>query len=261
MSLPRLFVSHSTLDNAWCRPMVNALTALGYDVWFDEQQLQGGMNWVQNIAQSLQQHDIVIVIMTPASWASAWVQEEINLAIATQKPIIPVRLKPTDVSGFLLTRQWIDAVDQESVPIARKIVGLLNQVAPEQETRVRQSVAAPELVPPFMQALGFVGTRIDGIALVTPPLCKIPGGPAVLGTDHQREPDFTSEARQHTVDVAPFALATYPVTVLEYWYAVAAGAPPPQEWERQSQHPHYPVVSISWKMALAYANWLATVKG
>ena len=41
----RLFLSHSTRDNAWCRVLLAALKDAGYDVWYDEQGLTGGAEW------------------------------------------------------------------------------------------------------------------------------------------------------------------------------------------------------------------------
>lgn len=268
MSLPRVFLSHSTQDNVWCRPFVAALQAVGYDLFFDEQGLTGSVQWVNTLQSELQAREIFIIALTPTAWASRWVQEEIQLAIATRiatrRTIIPIRLEPTQVEGFLLTRQWVDAVGQDSASVARQVIALLQSaVVVPPPPKVRQIVPAPQLVPPIMQNLGYSGLIIDGVMVVLPPLCDVPAGPFLLGTDPHREPQFAeSEDRQRVVTVSAFQMAKYPVTVLEYYYAIQSGAlREPVGWERQYPRPNHPVVQISWKSALAYVAWLRDVTG
>jgi hypothetical protein len=42
MAQTRIYVSHSSKDNDLARQFAAALTAIGYDVWYDETGLQGG---------------------------------------------------------------------------------------------------------------------------------------------------------------------------------------------------------------------------
>ena len=67
----------------------------------------------------------------------------------------------------------------------------------------------------------------------------------------------------HSIYVAGFALAKYPVTNAAYRSFVAAtGHLPPRDWpdgdpvERLQEHP---VVTVSWYDALAYCHWLSAV--
>ena len=101
MSATRLFVSHSSQDNDWCRPFVAALTSAdpSLDVWYDEHGLSGGSAWVQTLQQELQARDVVVLILTPDSLASQWVQEEMQLALATRRTILPVMHKPSNLTA------------------------------------------------------------------------------------------------------------------------------------------------------------------
>jgi tetratricopeptide (TPR) repeat protein len=122
MGQTTIFVSHSHQDNDWCRPFVEALKSVGYDVWYDEQGLQGGAQWVATIQTEVQARDVFIVILTPEAWASQWVQDELQLAIATRRRVLPVLLRNCQVDGFLLTTQWVTVIGEEPPVAARSVI-------------------------------------------------------------------------------------------------------------------------------------------
>ncbi|HEY7019792.1 MAG TPA: toll/interleukin-1 receptor domain-containing protein [Ktedonobacterales bacterium] len=122
MAQTRIFVSHSSKDNDWARPFAAALTAIGYDVWYDEKGLQGGDSWVASIQHEVETRDVFVLVLTPEAWESEWVQDELQLAIATRRRILPVLLRNTQVSGFLLTTQWITVIGAEPQAAARAAV-------------------------------------------------------------------------------------------------------------------------------------------
>lgn len=264
MPQTRIFLSHSTQDNEWCRPLVATLKANGFDVWYDEQGLTGGSAWVETLQGEVQARDVFIVILSPEAWSSPWVQEEVQLAIATRRMILPVLHKPTQVGGFLMTRQWIDATSLDPQTTAQRIVGALSVGAVfPQPAPPKQVTLAPQILPWPLPQLGFVGRIIDGVEVITPPLCDVPAGPFLAGADRRRDPEASdSDPEPHVVDVPAFRIARYPVTVAEYACAVRVGAMrAPRDWDRQSQRPHHPVVRMSWKNAIDYAAWLAQTTG
>lgn len=98
----RVFVSHSHKDAAWCDPFVDALASYGIDIWYDRQSLRAGAQWVRTIEDELSTCDVFLVVLTPESWASDWVREELALAFASKKRIIGIMQMPTQVSGFIV---------------------------------------------------------------------------------------------------------------------------------------------------------------
>lgn len=260
----RLFVSHSTQDNPWCRDLVAALTAAGLDVWYDERGLTGGINWVETLQREVQARDVLLLILSPEAWASPWVQEEVQLAIATRRTILPVMHRPTQVEGFLLTRQWVDVVGLSGALAAERVLAALGSpVVFPTPAAPKTAVPAPQLVPPRLQQLGFVGRTVDGVEVITPPMVEVSAGPFLMGSDPRRDPEAgDAELPQRSVELGVYWIARFPVTVAEYACAVRTLAlREPAEWARQSARPDHPVVQVSWKNALAYARWLAAATG
>jgi hypothetical protein len=60
------------------------------------------------------------------------------------------------------------------------------------------------------------------------------------------------------VDLAPFRIGKYPVTVAQYLTFVEEGTAPdrePENWDDQQEHPNWPVVNVTWHQAAAYCAW------
>jgi len=115
----------------------------------------------------------------------------------------------------------------------------------------------------LMQVMDKAGQ--DQYRYVVPPICEVPAGSFLMGSDKQHDPEAEdNELPPHEMTLPAYEIARYPLTVAEYTCAVLAGAvPAPQcdgrvTWQGQRDHP---VVSITWFDAKAYARWLAKVTG
>lgn len=73
-----VFVSHAHADNALCNRYVEALRACGLDVWYDRTNMQDGQRLSEQIETQLEQRTALVVMLTPASLASYWVNLEVS---------------------------------------------------------------------------------------------------------------------------------------------------------------------------------------
>lgn len=270
MPLPRIFVSHSHHDNYWCRPFVQGLQADGLDVWYDEKGLGAGADWVATIQHELQTRDVFLLIITPESWASAWVQDEMKLALATRRQIVPVLHKPTQIDGFILTKQHINVTDlvpeAASARVARAIRESVSPSVPA--AALPHVVPAPHIMPISLYNLGFLGREINGVEVIVPPTRDVSAGDFRMGSDKQFDPQaFDNELPQHVVHLDAFQIATFPVTIAEYACAVNASAVnmPTDvgivQWAKQLTQQDHPIIGVSWNDAMTYAAWLSHVTG
>jgi hypothetical protein len=77
-------------DRELARTVAERLETLGVRLWMDVRDLQGGANWDNEIIAAIGRADFSLVLATPASAASEFVQREIDLILQTRKPVFPV---------------------------------------------------------------------------------------------------------------------------------------------------------------------------
>lgn len=76
------------------------------------------------------------------------------------------------------------------------------------------------------------------------------------GRNYDQE-DYGDEPLRE-VNLKPFRIGKYPVTVAQYLEFVEDGNVPgrvPDRWEKQQEHPNWPVVNVTWHQAAAYCEW------
>ncbi len=88
-----IFISYARTDRPRVAPLADALTAQGYDVWWDAL-IEGGAGFAATIEAKLEAADAVIVVWSATSVASDWVRDEAAHA-RDRKRIVPVSLDGT----------------------------------------------------------------------------------------------------------------------------------------------------------------------
>jgi TolB-like protein/Flp pilus assembly protein TadD len=110
-----IFVSYSRADKARVAPLVAALEAEGWSVWWDPE-ISPGQDFDSLIAGALEAAKAVIVVWTPASVASRWVRGEARIG-AERGILVPARFEraelpidvraihTTDLDGWMQNRE------------------------------------------------------------------------------------------------------------------------------------------------------------
>src|SRR5579862_4804854 len=131
-----LFVSYARADKARVAPLVSALEAQGWSIWWDPE-ITPGQEFDSLIASQLKQTRAVIVVWTPASVQSRWVRGEARVG-ADRGILAPVRFDgaelPIDVRAIhtIDLDDWgSDAGSPAFQQVLRAVGGLLGQ-APSQ---------------------------------------------------------------------------------------------------------------------------------
>lgn len=88
----QIFISYNRSDTEYAHQLADALQKRGFNVWIDAR-LDYGTQWPQEIQKQLDACDAFIVIMTPRSFESEWVQSELQRAKRKLKPIFPLLLE------------------------------------------------------------------------------------------------------------------------------------------------------------------------
>jgi len=106
--MSKIFISYSRKDIDFARKLAGDLETAGYDVWWDITDLQGGDDWVRTIPNAIATSQYVIVVLTPNSIESEWVEKEYTQSLTLRKKIIPIMLVPTSVPFALNTINFVN---------------------------------------------------------------------------------------------------------------------------------------------------------
>ena len=122
----QLFISYSRDDNSFVYDFVEKLrNEAGHYVWIDRE-LLGGQHWWDSILDNIENCECFILFLTPHSIASAFCNEELKYALALNKEIVPIRLKPCTPPEALRTIQYIVADSLSPSAILLRAVRALN---------------------------------------------------------------------------------------------------------------------------------------
>ncbi|MFZ5821402.1 MAG: SUMF1/EgtB/PvdO family nonheme iron enzyme [Chloroflexota bacterium] len=284
MSRPlRVFLCHSSHDKPAVRALYQRLRAEGWiQPWFDEEELYPGQDWNLEIEKAIEATDVIIVCLSNNSITQeGYVQREIRIALdyADYKPegtlfIIPVRLQECTPPKRLARWQYADYFEgQRERGVERLLVSLQRRADSlgleyDPADRAARPVKAP--APQKSQAAGrSEGTPKPVVRPASPPappgkitlsngmeFLRAPAGAFLMGSADDDQLAYDDEKPQHSVEIPyDYWMARYPVTNTLYnAYVAAKGIKHPvKDWEGKKDHP---VVSVSWKDALAYCRWL-----
>ncbi|MGB7342471.1 MAG: DarT ssDNA thymidine ADP-ribosyltransferase family protein [Phototrophicaceae bacterium] len=87
----KIFISYGRKDAGdLANRLKDDLMAVGYSVWLDLNQIQGGADWSQQIEDAIEQSDIMLALLSPASYNSQWCRAEQLRATRKGKRLIPL---------------------------------------------------------------------------------------------------------------------------------------------------------------------------
>jgi formylglycine-generating enzyme required for sulfatase activity len=109
-----VFISYSKKDRSYARKLADALLNQGFDVWFDAK-IDYGENWERAIFKAIDGCGAFVVIMSPDSYESVWVQRECHHAEKRQKPPFPLLLDGEEFPRYGLT-QYVNVSGQMLPP-------------------------------------------------------------------------------------------------------------------------------------------------
>jgi hypothetical protein len=108
-----IFISYSRKDQDYTRKLADELRKRKFDVWMDDR-INFGSRWWKVIEEAIIESKAVVLVMSPHSFSSKWVEKEYMLADDEKKPIFPLLLSGNRFPYFVNT-QWID-VSEGKIP-------------------------------------------------------------------------------------------------------------------------------------------------
>ena len=110
-----VFLSHTKSDKPFVRELAKDLDNHGIKCWLDEAEIKIGQPLIETIRQSIDEVDYVVVVLSPDSVASSWVQREVEEAISQEKQgrvkVLPLMYRTCDPPSLLLGKVHADFTD------------------------------------------------------------------------------------------------------------------------------------------------------
>jgi hypothetical protein len=131
-----VFVCHASQDAGMAQRAVAALEAAGLPCWIAPRDIDAGENYTRAILEALDAARAIVLVFSSATNESPHVARELETAVSSGRPIIPVRLERVEPSPslryFIGTSQWLDvggASDDWSPTLVRAVRRAIGQDA------------------------------------------------------------------------------------------------------------------------------------
>lgn len=101
-----VFICYSKLDGVVAGKIYDLFeTYCGYDVFLAHEELSPSDEWPEEILKKLKKTDFVVAIISTNFFVSSFANQEIGLALAYGKKIIPISIDGSDPKGFIDKKQ------------------------------------------------------------------------------------------------------------------------------------------------------------
>lgn len=151
-----IFTSYSTKDADKLHPVVNLLSTIqGVRVFFAERSILPGSIINQTIMENIKNADVFLVFFSESAVQSSYVQQEIGVAKANNKMIIPILLDSTKPTGMLEGINYLNFSDptKQQAEMQRLYSSILDNIQKKKKDR---AIAALGLL-----ALGYLLLKED----------------------------------------------------------------------------------------------------
>ena len=123
--MTQVFISYSRKDIKFARRLAGDLERAGFDVWWDVSDLKGGDDWVRFIPAAIEASQYFVVLLSPNSLQSEWVEKEYSYAIRHRKKIVPAMIKQCHVPFALHTINYVDFINVDYATGVNKLLDAL----------------------------------------------------------------------------------------------------------------------------------------
>jgi hypothetical protein len=164
--MQKVFISYSRKDIDFARKLADDLEKTGFEVWWDISDLKGGDDWVRVIPSAIEASQYFIILLSPDSVASQWVEREYLHALNSRLKVLPLLIRPCSVPFALANINYIDFTGPDPVANLNRLLADINYTGERvQET----ALANKSLLPPSLDKhkYALLGGLILGIILLS----------------------------------------------------------------------------------------------
>ncbi|MEM9739895.1 MAG: toll/interleukin-1 receptor domain-containing protein [Pseudomonadota bacterium] len=129
-----IFLSYRRSDQELARVMVDALSAKGLNVWWD-QLIEGGEDWRDAIVEGLTNSKALVILFSSECNGSKQLKKELAIADTLDKEVIPILIEDTKPKGHYLyelaARNWLQLYPNPETKVGELANRLASELATE----------------------------------------------------------------------------------------------------------------------------------
>ncbi|MCM1499637.1 MAG: TIR domain-containing protein [Clostridium sp.] len=114
VNMNSVFISYSSKDIEMVSRIVEELDLMGVPYWKAPEMIPAGSSYAREIPQAIQSCNVFLLVLSPFSQASIWVEKEIDNAICNRKTIIPFKIREVELNDTF--RFYLNNVQMISYP-------------------------------------------------------------------------------------------------------------------------------------------------
>ena len=173
----RVFLSYSRSDRAFVDRLADDLGVAGIEVWCDVDALRGGEEWRTKIVDAIEQSDVFLLFVSPASMRSDNVRRELTVAEEEDKQVVPVLLENTSIpADFRYSLAGVQYTDTTAMDYDEAFAAVRDALTDDSATEVSPAPPSPrDTTPARMRrkpgrrsviiAVAALGVLVAGIAI------------------------------------------------------------------------------------------------
>ena len=104
--IKKLVISYSDANREKADKLHEKLVSSGYNVWIANKNIEGPVNWTQEILDAIDEADGLILLWSSDAAKSKDVHEEIRIARAFLKPVFPIHTHKKEKNPVSSRSDW-----------------------------------------------------------------------------------------------------------------------------------------------------------
>lgn len=127
----RIFLSHQEAYKSEAYSLATTLEPYGFSVFVAHDKIKPMKDWQQEIRNGLRTMEVMLVLVTDDLHKSYWSNQEIGFALASETPIVCVKVGSIEPQGFIGSQQAIEGslehIEDVAPEVSRALINEIDQ--------------------------------------------------------------------------------------------------------------------------------------
>lgn len=169
-----VFISYAAEENVAASSICEGLEREGLRCWIAPRDVLRGADWSATLLEAILRSRALVLLLSAAANQSLYVHRELERAVSSGKPVLPVRLEEVQpaekLEFFIASTQWFDAFPPPLAKHLPELVSTAKRLIAQQQTKMANSVDNPSrsnpIVPSVNRLTGAIDAKVLRVALL-----------------------------------------------------------------------------------------------